>query len=438
MSLLMDALKKAEEAKRQFSEGGNAPEPAPAAPAPSAAATTPSELRLDPMVSKPVEVSSGSALPNLSQHIDSVDADLAAVSTTAPSKKRQATPPPSPTAKPVDTGSETREAAERNAARNVFAVKQPQKSRTPLWLFIGLTVIAVIGGGVYFWWQLQSVSVSSMSKPAAPMQAPAQSTANAQNQQAPLEPPTAPVEARKPESAPLPPLPEPARHEAQETAPPPQKNEPARSAAAPSAAAEADRPIRLSSSRLRQDPTLNRAYDALLADNLTDARRDYEQALRSDPKNTDALLGLATIAARQGQADKAADLYLRVLEADPKDLNAKAGLINLKGQSDPALSESRLKTLLASQPDSAALNFALGNLHARQTRWSDAQQAYFRAYTAEPDNADYLFNLAVSLDHLHQKTLAIQYYQMALNAAGTRSAAFDRIQVKSRLLELQP
>jgi tetratricopeptide (TPR) repeat protein len=183
---------------------------------------------------------------------------------------------------------------------------------------------------------------------------------------------------------------------------------------------------------------LNRAYDALLADNLTDARRDYEQALRSDPKNTDALLGLATIAARQGQADKAADLYLRVLEADPKDLNAKAGLINLKGQSDPALSESRLKTLLASQPDSAALNFALGNLHARQTRWSDAQQAYFRAYTAEPDNADYLFNLAVSLDHLHQKNLAIQYYQMALNAAGTRSAAFDRIQVKSRLLELQP
>jgi cytochrome c-type biogenesis protein CcmH/NrfG len=194
----------------------------------------------------------------------------------------------------------------------------------------------------------------------------------------------------------------------------------------------------MSTGRSKQNPTLDRAYEALLADNLIDARRDYEQVLRSDAKNTDALLGLATIAVRQGQVDHATNLYLRVLEADPKDVTAKAGLINLKGQSDPTLSESRLKTLLASQPDSATLNFALGNLQARQTRWSDAQQAYFRAHTAEPENADYLFNLAVSLDQLHQKKLAAQYYQSALNAAETRSAAFDKNQVRSRLLELRP
>jgi Tfp pilus assembly protein PilF len=194
----------------------------------------------------------------------------------------------------------------------------------------------------------------------------------------------------------------------------------------------------MSSSRPKQNPTLNRAYEALQADKLTDAKRDYEQVLRSDIKNTDALLGLAIIAARQGQVDNATELYLRVLEADPKDVNAKAGLINLKGQSDPALSESRLKTLLASQPESSALHFALGNLYASQIRWSDAQQAYFRAHTAEPENADYLFNLAVSLDHLRQNKLAAQYYSSALTAAETRSAAFDRNQVKIRLLELRP
>ena len=97
-----------------------------------------------------------------------------------------------------------------------------------------------------------------------------------------------------------------------------------------------------------------------------------------------------------------------------------------------------MKTALAAQPDSSALYFALGNLFAHQERWSEAQQAYFRAYSNESGNSDYIFNLAVSLDHLHQNRLAAQYYQMALNAAGSANAAFDKEQAKARLLDLQP
>ena len=46
--------------------------------------------------------------------------------------------------------------------------------------------------------------------------------------------------------------------------------------------------------------------------------------------------------------------------------------------------------------------------------WPDAQQAYFRAYSSVPDNADYAFNLAVGLDRLSQRKLALSYYQRAL------------------------
>lgn len=419
MSLLMDALKKAEEAKRQAGEA--APSAAGAAPA------APAEMTLQPIT--PETAPPGPALPNLSQkHLDSVDADLASVSTTAPPKKRQAAPAPKP-AKPTESA----EAAERTAARNVFAVKQAPKSRAPLWLFLGLVSAAIVGIGGYFWWQFQSMSSNSLARSTAPMP----SIASTPSQPAPAQPAMLLPEARKPEPAALPPLRESTKTQPPDPTPPLENRERPR---APAAAqqSEPDSPIRLSSSRQKPNATLNRAYDALQADNLNDARRDYEQVLRSDARNTDALLGLATIAARQGQASSAADLYLRVLEADPKDLTARAGLINLRGQSDPALAESRLKTLLAGQPESPPLHFALGNLYASQTRWSDAQQAYFRAHTGEPENADYLFNLAVSLDHLHQNKLAAQYYQSALNAAETRSAAFDRNQVKSRLLELRP
>ncbi|MPN55938.1 hypothetical protein SDC9_203622 [bioreactor metagenome] len=97
-----------------------------------------------------------------------------------------------------------------------------------------------------------------------------------------------------------------------------------------------------------------------------------------------------------------------------------------------------MKTALSEQPESAPLLFALGNLYARQARWSEAQQAYFQAYAADPENPDFIFNVAVSLDHLRKSKLAAQYYQMALTAGESRAAGFDRNQVRSRLAELQP
>ncbi|MDQ5947365.1 MAG: hypothetical protein QG619_2797, partial [Pseudomonadota bacterium] len=129
--------------------------------------------------------------------------------------------------------------------------------------------------------------------------------------------------------------------------------------------------------------------------------------------------------------------YIKALEADPKDVNAQAGLINLRGQTDPAQAESRLKGLLATQPESATLNFALGNLYAAQRRWPEAQLAYFNAHTADPANPDYLFNLAASLDHMHMPKLALEYYQAALSAGAKNRTGFEAAQVKARILELQ-
>ena len=146
---------------------------------------------------------------------------------------------------------------------------------------------------------------------------------------------------------------------------------------------------------------------------------------------------MAAIAQRTGQLNAAEHWYIRALEADPKNSNAQAGLVNLRGQADPAGAESRLKGMLAAQPESATLNFALGNLYAKQRRWPDAQLAYFNAHTADPANPDYLFNLAASLDNMHMPKLALEYYQAALNASSRSRAGFDPAQVKARIIELQ-
>lgn len=462
MSLLMDALKKAEEAKRAAGEGRTTDTQALR------------ELELAPLETKPADApngnplqqppTGGSPLPDLSLHIESVDADLAAVSTGSPHKPRapKSVPAAANNATPKTTSHLPRDDSERAAVRNVFSAKQSTERRSALWFILPVAALVAAGIGTYFWWQLQAVSRSSLARP-GPMAVTAQSVpaptpvTTPVTTPAPIEAPTptasatnepATVEAASPLPEPLPATPPASSGSTVKTpaTPPPVGNRadrPAPRIMAPAAPATApDGALHLARSQPKQNLTLEQAYDALQAGQLDIAQRAYQQLLRGDPKSTDALLGLATIAARRGDAARAHSYYLLALESNPNDPTAQAGVIQTRGQSDPAQSESRLKTALAGQPDSPALLFALGNLYAREQRWGEAQQAYFRAYSTEPDNADFIFNLAVSLDQLHQDRLAAQYYQMALNAAdatgGTHATGFDRSQVQKRIQELLP
>lgn len=171
---------------------------------------------------------------------------------------------------------------------------------------------------------------------------------------------------------------------------------------------------------------------------LTLASTIWQKSLRTDPFDANALHGLAALALREGRSDAAAVLYRRALEADPYDALALAGLLTIEGMDDPRQAELRLKRFLADQPDAPQPNFALANLYARQARWAEAQQGYFKAYVADPENPDFLYNLAVSLDHLHQSGLAEQFYARAQRAAISRQAAFDSTALAARLHAAPP
>jgi tetratricopeptide (TPR) repeat protein len=181
---------------------------------------------------------------------------------------------------------------------------------------------------------------------------------------------------------------------------------------------------------------VDQAYQAFQRNDLAGARDGYLRVLARDANNRDALLGLAAIDARNGDFDVAGARYLRLLELNPRDSHALAGLVALRSQIDPVASESRLKTMIASQPEAAHLHFALGNQYARQSRWPEAQAEYFKAFSADPENADYAFNLAVSLDQLRQKNPAVEYYRRALDLASRHPANFDRAQTQTRVQEL--
>ena len=181
---------------------------------------------------------------------------------------------------------------------------------------------------------------------------------------------------------------------------------------------------------------LEGAYQAFNAGDLARARDGYQQVLRNGPDNRDALLGLAAVEMQAKRYDAAERFYTRLLELDPRDPYAQAGLIGLKGQIDPLAAESRLKNMIAAQPEANFLYFTLGNQYAAQGHWAEAQQAYFRAYTGNPEHPDFAYNLAVSLDKMHQTTPALEYYRRALTLAEGHPVSFDRAQVSKRVSQL--
>ena len=190
--------------------------------------------------------------------------------------------------------------------------------------------------------------------------------------------------------------------------------------------------------RMRPDRVaalLERAYGMFHSGDVESAAKAYRAVLGHEPHNRDAFLGLAAVVARAGRWDEAAAYYARILAFDPADAAAQAALIAID-ERDPVRGESRLKALLSSEPRAAYLHFGLGNAYAAQSRWPEAQQSYFNAWRLDRGNADYAYNLAVSLDHLSRPESALDVYREALALAEKRPAGFEAAAVHARIRDL--
>jgi tetratricopeptide (TPR) repeat protein len=434
MSLLLDALKKAELAK-QIAKADSPAEPA---------ATDPAQAEAAP------RVITREKLPDITQPLEILTDDLPSSGLSKPVGAAAVRPelsledePPYAPATQAAAAMNPSEPASRAQAEQLFQVKEMEYSpHRPFYLTLAALGVVAAGYGGYVWWQMRPQY--SFPAPAASAPAPAVAVAPA-----PAPAPQPPVAAAAPVQPPpsaapaasvqvIPPI-QPVRRQPRQTAAAATTSVPRAETpvAAPADAAQAaSPPIAVNARIMSVDPAVEQGYQAFQKNDLAAARESYQKALAREPNNRDALLGLAAIDVRSGQLEAAEARYLKVLEADPRDSQATAALVSLRGRLDPVASESRLKTLIASQPDVAQLHFALGNQYSHQSRWSEAQAAYFKAYTIDSQNADYAFNLAVSLDQLRQKKAALEYYQRALALAGNRPASFDSAQARLRVQEL--
>ena len=145
---------------------------------------------------------------------------------------------------------------------------------------------------------------------------------------------------------------------------------------------------------------------------------------------------MANLSVTKGQHDRAQFYYQGVLAQSPENLNARAGLLNLASSTSLDVG-SALQQLLRESPEKPFLHASLGDYYLKRGEWPAAQAAYFDAFSRDPKNANYAYNLAISLDQMAKPKLALQFYQQALNLEKARPAHFDKAVLVARITVLK-
>ena len=177
------------------------------------------------------------------------------------------------------------------------------------------------------------------------------------------------------------------------------------------------------------------AYAAFQRGDMTAAEKNYRDALDIAANHPDALLGLAAVLQESGRIAESATYYARVLELDPASDIAAAALISMNDRATHQDAIATLKSLLQRYPDSAYLRYVLGVRYLDSGLWPEASVAFRAAHDADPANADYSYNLAISLERQGETSAAVRYFERAL-ATVDGNSDFDVAAVRRHIDEI--
>ncbi|ABF43727.1 TPR repeat protein [Candidatus Koribacter versatilis Ellin345] len=185
------------------------------------------------------------------------------------------------------------------------------------------------------------------------------------------------------------------------------------------------------------------------AGRLQPAAKIYEQVLRGDPNNVEALHSLSILASQIGETATAERLMRQVLSLQPEHVGALSNLgitLQSQGRQEDAiacyekvialrphhaeahnnlgnlrLAQGDLEQAIASyqraldlKPDYADAHYNLGNAYQRRGNWTQARESYRRAVASRPEFPEAQNNLGVVLREMGETSAAIEAFERAI------------------------
>jgi len=187
-------------------------------------------------------------------------------------------------------------------------------------------------------------------------------------------------------------------------------------------------------------PLAERAALLISARQYPQAAELLQQILGMQPSNLQALMLYGSLELNAGNLGNASALFSRVIAIDPGNVSARVGFLKSIPGMPTAELITELNRLLQTARNNHLLAFELGRAYSSESRWTEATRSFRSALelvrSSNTNNQvipEYAFNLAVSLDRSGDRTQAVRYYNEALDSAGLQATAFDPAVVRARV-----
>lgn len=162
---------------------------------------------------------------------------------------------------------------------------------------------------------------------------------------------------------------------------------------------------------------LNRAYTALMGGDTQTAITTYKNILGQEPRNVDALFGLAATYHRLGMIDQARPFYGMLLQVDPNHREGLNNFLVLVSDESPQDALPELERLEARNPDFSPIPAQIAIVLDKMGYADASREKMLRAIELAPDNMTYKYNLAVMLDQRGDHANAAALYRSLIEAS---------------------
>lgn len=175
--------------------------------------------------------------------------------------------------------------------------------------------------------------------------------------------------------------------------------------------------IKVRRSGLDADHELNRAYTSLMGGDTEAAIETYKNILSVEPKNQEALFGLAATYHRLGNIDKARPLYGMLLQVNPGHREGLNNFLVLVSDESPQDALPELERLEARNPSFSPIPAQIAAVLDKLGYKEEARNKMIKAIDLAPNNLTYKYNLAVMLDKHGHGGDAAALYRMLIEAS---------------------